>query len=155
MVTNFWRMLQTLQTFPKYGPYDFYLVNLSLLGAILAIFQFCGFSGLFWPFSPCTLSSMRQTSPTSILLNSLLNFPREDRFLVIKVLKVSLKSSILSCIMVALLVRGEGCMLNIRCVSSSLEHEVCLRSKSVHVRYAGQRMFFSSIVDSAVSRRGL
>ena len=42
-----------VQTFPKYGPYDFYLVNLSLLGAILAIFQFCGFSGLFWPFFPC------------------------------------------------------------------------------------------------------
>ena len=40
-----------VQTFPKYGPYDFYFVNLSLLGAILAIFQFCGFSGLFWPFS--------------------------------------------------------------------------------------------------------
>ena len=31
--------------------YDFYFVNLSLLGAIWAIFQFCGFSGLFWPFS--------------------------------------------------------------------------------------------------------
>ena len=42
-----------VQTFPKYGPYDFDLVNLSLLGAILAIFQFCGFSGLFWPFFPC------------------------------------------------------------------------------------------------------
>ena len=42
-----------VQTFPKYGPYDFYLVNLSLLGAILAIFQFCGFLGLFWPFFPC------------------------------------------------------------------------------------------------------
>ena len=42
-----------VQTFPKYGHYDFYLVNLSLLGAILAIFQFCGFSGLFWPFFPC------------------------------------------------------------------------------------------------------
>ena len=42
-----------VQTFPKYGPCDFYLVNLSLLGAILAIFQFCGFSGLFWPFFPC------------------------------------------------------------------------------------------------------
>ena len=42
-----------VQTFPKYGPYVFYLVNLSLLGAILAIFQFCGFSGLFWPFFPC------------------------------------------------------------------------------------------------------
>ena len=42
-----------VQTFPKYGPYDFYLVNLSLLGAILAIFQFCGFSGLFLPFFPC------------------------------------------------------------------------------------------------------
>ena len=42
-----------VQTFPKYGLYDFYLVSLSLLGAILAIFQFCGFSGLFWPFFPC------------------------------------------------------------------------------------------------------
>ena len=41
-----------VQTFPKYGPYDFYLVNLSLLGAILTIFQFCGFSGLFWPVFP-------------------------------------------------------------------------------------------------------
>ena len=44
-----------VQTFPKYGPYDFYFVNLSLLGAILAIFQFCWFSGLFWPFSPCKI----------------------------------------------------------------------------------------------------
>ena len=42
-----------VQTFPKYGPYDFYFMNLSLLGAILAIFQFCRFSGLFWPFFPC------------------------------------------------------------------------------------------------------
>ena len=42
-----------VQTFPKYGPYDFYLVNLSLLGTILAIFQFCGFLGLFLPFFPC------------------------------------------------------------------------------------------------------
>ena len=41
-----------VQTFPKYGPYDFYV---SFLGAILAIFQFCGFSGLFWPFSPCKI----------------------------------------------------------------------------------------------------
>ena len=41
-----------VQTFPKYGPHDFYFVNLSLLGAILAIFQFCWFLGLFWPFSP-------------------------------------------------------------------------------------------------------
>ena len=40
-----------VQTFPKYGPYDFYLVNLSLLSAILAIFQFCGFSAYFGPFS--------------------------------------------------------------------------------------------------------
>ena len=29
-----------VQTFPKNGPYGFDLVNLSLLGAILAIFQF-------------------------------------------------------------------------------------------------------------------
>ena len=42
-----------VQTFPKYGPYDFYFMNLSLLGAILAIFQFCRFLGLFWPFFPC------------------------------------------------------------------------------------------------------
>ena len=40
-----------VQTFPKYGPYDFYLVNLSLLGAILTIFQFCGFSGLYMAVS--------------------------------------------------------------------------------------------------------
>ena len=30
-----------VQTFPKYGPYGFDLVNLSLLGPILAKFQFC------------------------------------------------------------------------------------------------------------------
>ena len=46
-----------VQTFPKCGPYDFYLVNLSLLGAILAIFQFCGFSGLFWPLFHCKIGS--------------------------------------------------------------------------------------------------
>ena len=55
----------------------------------------------------------------------------------------------------ALLVSGELCMLKTLCVSGSLEHEVCLRSRSAHVRYAGQRMFFSSMVDSAVSKRGL
>ena len=43
-----------VQTFPKNGPYGFDLVNLSLLGAILAKFQFCSFSGLFWPIFPCT-----------------------------------------------------------------------------------------------------
>merc|ERR1719322_1885451 len=42
-----------VRTFPKNGPYGFDLVNLSLLGATLAIFQFCGFSGLFWPPFPC------------------------------------------------------------------------------------------------------
>ena len=42
-----------VQTFPKYGPYGFDLVNLSLLGAILGKFQFCWFSGLFWVFFPC------------------------------------------------------------------------------------------------------
>ena len=41
-----------VQTFPKYGPSDFYFVNLSFLGAILAIIQFCWFSGLFRPISP-------------------------------------------------------------------------------------------------------
>ena len=30
-----------VQTFPKYGPYAFYFMNLSLMGTILAIFQFC------------------------------------------------------------------------------------------------------------------
>ena len=30
-----------VQTFPKNGPYGFDLVNLSLLGPILAKFQFC------------------------------------------------------------------------------------------------------------------
>jgi hypothetical protein len=30
-----------VQTFPKYGPHGFDLVNLSLLGPILAKFQFC------------------------------------------------------------------------------------------------------------------
>ena len=52
-----------VQTFPKYGPYDFYLVNLSLLGAILAIFQFCGFSGLFWPFFPCKQGRTQKSFP--------------------------------------------------------------------------------------------
>merc|ERR1711952_288407 len=42
-----------VRIFPKNGPYGFDLVNLSLLGVTLAIFQFCGFSGLFWPFFPC------------------------------------------------------------------------------------------------------
>ena len=40
-----------IQTFPKYGPYGFDLVNLSLLSPILAKFQFCWFSSLFWAFS--------------------------------------------------------------------------------------------------------
>ena len=52
-----------VQTFPKYGPYGFDLVNLSLLGAILAIFQFCGFSGLFWPFFPCKKCKNENLSP--------------------------------------------------------------------------------------------
>ena len=52
-----------VQTFTKYGPYDFYLVNLSLLGAILAIFQFCGFWAYFskLPYSAdlyCSLCSL-------------------------------------------------------------------------------------------------
>ena len=52
-----------VRTFPKYGPYGFDLVNLSLLGAILAIFQFCGFSGLFWPFFPCKKCKNENLSP--------------------------------------------------------------------------------------------
>ena len=46
----------------------------------------------------------------------------------------------------ALLVSGELCVLKTLCVSWSPENEVCLRSKSAQVRYAGQRMFFSSSV---------
>ena len=64
MVLEFWFGLKSqnsqnskttfiVQTFSKYGPYDFYFMNLSLLGAILATLQFCRFSGLFWPFFPC------------------------------------------------------------------------------------------------------
>ena len=50
-----------VQTFPKYGPYGFDLVNLSLLGPILAKFQFCWFSGLFWPFFPCKWGQTRKS----------------------------------------------------------------------------------------------
>ena len=60
-----------VQTFPKYGPYDFYFVNLSLLGAILAIFQFCGYSGLFWPFS---LVKQGQTLGQNLPISSWPNF---------------------------------------------------------------------------------
>ena len=52
-----------VQTFPKYGPYGFDLVNLSLLGPILAKFQFCWFSGLFWPFFPCKWGQTRKSFP--------------------------------------------------------------------------------------------
>ena len=40
-----------VQTFPKYVPYDLNFMNLLLLGAILAMFQFCWFSGFFCQFS--------------------------------------------------------------------------------------------------------
>ena len=52
-----------VQTFPKNGPYGFDLVNLSLLGPILAKFQFCWFSGLFWPFFPCKWGQTRKSFP--------------------------------------------------------------------------------------------
>ena len=52
-----------VQTFPKKGPYGFDLVNLSLLGPILAKFQFCWFSGLFWPFFPCKWGQTRKSFP--------------------------------------------------------------------------------------------
>ena len=40
-----------VQTFPKYVPYDSYFMNLLLMGAILAMFQFCWVSGFFFQFS--------------------------------------------------------------------------------------------------------
>ena len=42
-----------VQTFPKYCRKGFYFMKLSLLSPILAKFQFCWFSGLFWAFFPC------------------------------------------------------------------------------------------------------
>ena len=42
-----------VQTFPKYCRNGFYFMKLSLLSPILAKFQFCWFSGLFWAFFPC------------------------------------------------------------------------------------------------------
>ena len=42
-----------VQTFPKYCRIGFHFIKLSLLSPILAKFQFCWFSGLFWAFFPC------------------------------------------------------------------------------------------------------
>ena len=42
-----------VQKFPKYCRNGFYFMKLSLLSQILAKFQFCWFSGLFWAFFPC------------------------------------------------------------------------------------------------------
>ena len=42
-----------VQTFPKYCRKGFHFIKLSLLSPILAKFQFCWFSGLFWAFFPC------------------------------------------------------------------------------------------------------
>ena len=42
-----------VQTFPKYCRMDIYFIKLSLLSPILAKFQFCWFSCLFWAFFPC------------------------------------------------------------------------------------------------------
>ena len=57
-----------VQTFPKYGPYGFYFMDLSLLSVILAMFQFCWFSCLFWPFSPylnqCEIIMRGNSGPT-------------------------------------------------------------------------------------------
>ena len=41
----------TVQTFPNFGLYDFYFMNLSLLGAILAKFRFGDFRAYFGHFS--------------------------------------------------------------------------------------------------------
>ena len=121
----------------------------SILSTTPNVYLFFAWTGSV----PClTLSKMRQTSPTSIWGLIRLNLPNDAKFLVIKISKVSLKTSILSWIIVALLVSGELCMLKI--LSGSPKHDVCLRSRSAHVRYAGQRMFFSSTVDSAVNNKG-
>ena len=42
-----------VQTFPKYCHTGFYFIKISLFSPILAKFQFCCFSGLFWAFFPC------------------------------------------------------------------------------------------------------
>ena len=42
-----------VQTFPKYGPNDVYF-----MGAILAMFWFCWFSGLFLPIFPCKIGKI-------------------------------------------------------------------------------------------------
>ena len=42
-----------VQTFPKYCRKGFYFIKISLFSPILAKFQFCWFSGLFWAFFPC------------------------------------------------------------------------------------------------------
>ena len=63
-----------VQTFPKYGPYGFDLVNLSLLGPILAKFQFCWFSGLFWAFFPSKKCKHENLSPHFNFWSITLNF---------------------------------------------------------------------------------
>ena len=52
-VLELWFGWFLVKTFPKYGLYGFYFMNVSHWGAIFAIFQCCWFSGLFWPFFPC------------------------------------------------------------------------------------------------------
>ena len=42
-----------VQTFPKYCRIGFYFIKISPFSLILAKFQFCWFSGLFWAFFPC------------------------------------------------------------------------------------------------------
>ena len=44
--------LHIVQTFPKYCRKGFHFIKLSLLSPILAKFQFCWFSGLFWASWP-------------------------------------------------------------------------------------------------------
>ena len=49
------RCVKVVQTFLHYSRYEFYFMNLSLLGVNLARFRFCWFSGLFWPFFRCKI----------------------------------------------------------------------------------------------------
>ena len=63
-----------VQTFPKYGPYGFDLVNLSLLGPILAKFQFCWFSAYFGPFSLVNGVKHENLSPNVNFWSITLNF---------------------------------------------------------------------------------
>ena len=63
-----------VQTFPKYCRNGFYFMKLSLLSLILAKFQFCWFSGLFWAFFPCKKCKNKNLSLNFNFWSITLNF---------------------------------------------------------------------------------